>query len=73
MMTANMFVRPMFPAIIQSPINAGAVAMIVGLIIVPIISAITPSPDKKLVDDAFKCYDKETTVPISVALGKNGK
>ena len=73
MMTANMLVRPMFPAIIQSPINAGAVAMIVGLIIVPIISAITPSPDKKLVDDAFKCYDKETTVPISVALGKNGK
>ena len=65
-----MLIRPMFPQILQSPINAGAIAMLAGLIIVPIVSAITPSPDKKLVDDAFKCYDKETTVPISVALGK---
>ena len=71
LMTANMFARPMFPAIMQSPINAGAIAMLAGLIIVPVVSAITSAPDKKLVDDAFKCYDKETTVPISVALGKN--
>lgn len=71
LMTANMFARPMFPAIMQSPINAGAIAMLAGLVIVPVVSAITSAPDKKLVDDAFKCYDKETTVPISVALGKN--
>ena len=71
LMTANMLIRPAFPAIMQSPINAGAIAMLAGLIIVPIVSAITPAPDKKLVDHAFKCYDKETTVPISVALGKN--
>ena len=70
LMTANMLARPMFPAIMQSPINAGAIAMLAGLIIVPIVSAITPAPNKKLVDDAFTCYDKETTVPISVALGK---
>jgi len=57
----------------QSPINAGAIAMLAGLILVPIVSAITPAPDKKLVDHAFTCYDKTTTVPISVALGKNGK
>ena len=70
LMTANMLARPLFPAILQSPINAGAFAMIAGLIIVPIVSAITPKPDKKLVDNAFACYDKETTVPQSVALGK---
>ncbi|MBR6013129.1 MAG: sodium:solute symporter [Selenomonadaceae bacterium] len=70
LMTANMFMRPMFPAILQSPINAGAFAMIAGLILVPIISLITPSPDKNLVDNAFKCYDKETKVPIIEALGK---
>ena len=44
--------------------------MIAGLVIVPVISAITPKPDKKLVDNAFACYDKETTVPQFVALGK---
>ena len=35
---------------------------------VPIISAITPKPDKKLVDDAFKCYDEKITVPLSTSL-----
>lgn len=70
LMTANMLARPMFPAILQSPINAGAFAMIAGLILVPIISAITPSPDKNLVEHAFRCYDKETKVPIIEALGK---
>ena len=70
LMTANMLARPMFPEILQSPINAGAFAMIAGLIFVPIVSAITPSPNKNLVDNAFKCYDKETKVPIIEALGK---
>ena len=70
LMTANMLIRPEFPAILQSPINSGAVAMLAGLIIVPIVSAVTPAPDKDLVDNAFACYDKETTVPQSVALGK---
>ena len=70
LMTANMFFRPIFPEILQSPINAGAFAMIAGLIFVPIISAFTPAPDKNLVDNAFKCYDKTANVPIVEALGK---
>ena len=70
LMTANMLIRPEFPAIMQSPINSGAIAMLVGMIIVPVVSALTPAPDKDLVDNAFACYDKETTVPQSVALGK---
>ena len=60
--------RPLFPAILQSPINAGAFAMLAGLVIVPIISAITPAPNKQLVDDAFKCYDEKVVVPLSTAL-----
>lgn len=70
LMTANMIIRPAFPAIMQSPINAGAFAMVAGLIIVPIVSAITSKPEKNLVDHAFKCYDKKVTVPIEVALEK---
>ena len=61
-MVANIFWRDNFPEIIQSPINCGAVAMLVGLVIVPIVSAITPKPDQKLVVEAFACYDKNTAV-----------
>ncbi len=67
-MIANIFVRSSFPALLQSPINAGAFCMLAGLILVPIVSAVTPSPDRKLVDDAFSCYSKRVLVPQSEAL-----
>ena len=60
-MILNMLVRPSFPALLQSPINCGAFAMLAGLIIVPVVSLITPKPKKEMVDGAFACYDK--TVP----------
>ena len=69
-MIANMLFRSSFPTLLQSPINCGAVAMIVGLILVPVISLISPAPKKEIVDDAFSYYDKETTVPQKTALGK---
>ncbi|MBQ4004983.1 MAG: sodium:solute symporter [Firmicutes bacterium] len=67
-MIANIFMRSSFPALLQSPINAGAFCMLAGLILVPIVSAVTPSPDRKLVDDAFSCYSKRVLVPQSEAL-----
>ena len=70
LMILNIFFRPSFPALIQSPINAGAVAMLAGFVIVPVVSLISPKPDKKLVDDAFACYEKTTSVPQKRALGK---
>lgn len=70
LMMANIFWRDTFPVIMQSPINCGAIAMLAGLIIVPVVSLFTPKPDKTLVDDAFACYDKETTVSQKTALGK---
>ena len=72
-MLANMFIRPSFPVLLQSPINAGAFCMIAGLIIVPIVSLLTPKPDKKLVEDSFACYNKEVLVPQSSALGREKK
>ena len=68
-MLANMFVRSSFPLLLQSPINAGAFCMLAGLIIVPLVSFVTPAPDKKLVDDAFSSYDKKVVVRQSEALG----
>ena len=61
-MLANMFVRASFPPILQSPINAGAFCMLAGLVIVPVISLFTPKPDRKLVEDAFECYNEKVLV-----------
>ena len=41
------------PISLLSPINAGAFAMIVSLIVVPVVSLFTKAPDKKTVDNAF--------------------
>ena len=47
---------------IGSPINAGAIAMVAGLIVVPIVSLITPKMDKKKVDDIFQCFEEKVLV-----------
>ena len=70
LMVANIFFRSSFPAIMQSPINCGAIAMLAGLVIVPVVSLFTPKPDRKLVDNAFACYEKKTEVAQKTALGK---
>ena len=70
LMTANIFFKASFPTIMQSPINCGAIAMLAGLVIVPIVSIFTKKPDKELVDNAFACYEKEATVSQKTALGK---
>ncbi|MBQ7733174.1 MAG: sodium:solute symporter family protein [Synergistaceae bacterium] len=68
-MIANIFVRPDFPVMLQSPINAGAFCMLAGFVIVPVVSLISVRPDKKFIDDAFSCYTKTVTVRQSSALG----
>lgn len=70
LMLANIFFRSSFPTILQSPINCGAIAMLVGLVIVPIVSLVTPKPDGTLVDESFACYEKKTEVTQKTALGK---
>ena len=52
----------MFFPFIASPINAGAVAMIAGLIIVPIVSLVTPKMDSKKLDSIFSCLDESVVV-----------
>ena len=47
---------------IESPINAGAIAMVAGLIIVPIVSVITPKMKTEQVDDIFACLEETVTV-----------
>ena len=54
---ANMFFK-----FIESPINAGAFAMVTGLIIVPIVSLITPKMKNEEVDSIFACLEETVTV-----------
>ena len=68
-MVANIFVRASFPKLLQSPINAGAFCMLAGLVIVPLVSALTAPPARALVDDAFSCYEKRVMVRQTEALG----
>ncbi len=72
-MILNMLFRSHFPTVLQSPINAGAFCMIAGLIIVPIVSLITPKPDAKLVEDAFACYNTKVSVPQYEALSDDAE
>ena len=55
-------VSNMFLKFIASPINAGAIAMIAGLIVVPIVSLVTPKMDKKKVEEMFECLDETVVV-----------
>ena len=50
-----------FP-VIQSPINAGAIAMVAGLIVVPVVSLITPKMKKEKVEDMFSCLEETVVV-----------
>lgn len=70
LMVANMLFRGSFPAILQSPINSGVIAMLGGLVIVPVVSLLTPKQEKRAVDEMFECYQKEVTVTSKESLGK---
>ncbi|MBR5866927.1 MAG: sodium/solute symporter [Spirochaetaceae bacterium] len=58
----NMFV-PMF-----NPINCGAVAMIGGLILVPVVSLFTPKLSKETQDSIFACYEEKVQVTKKIVL-----
>ena len=58
---------------IASPINAGAIAMVAGLIIVPLVSLISPRPPQKRMDEVFACYETKVLVPRRTALNENGE
>ncbi len=67
-MILNLVCRPLFPTLLQSPINCGAFAMLAGLVIVPVVSLFTKAPDQKIVGEAFACYDIKSPVSQKNAL-----
>ena len=65
--TGRVFINSFF----ASPINAGVLAMVCGLVLVPIVSLFTKKPDKAAVDEMFSVYDQTVTVHATTALGDN--
>ena len=59
---ANIFLKFM------NPINCGALAMVGGLVIVPIVSLLTPKMKKDDVDQIFTCYDEKIQVTAKTVL-----
>ena len=53
---------------VASPVNLGAFTMIISLIVVPLVSLITPKMKKSDVDRIFSCYNKQVTVNQSEAI-----
>ena len=68
-MLANIFFRPSFPALLQSPINAGAFCMIAGLLIVPVVSLVTRAPAAERLEEVFSCYERTVTVTVKDSIG----
>ena len=63
-------VANMFFQFFENVIVAGAFAMVVGLIVVPVVSLVTPKLKEIFVGDIFKCYDKPVVVSSKKSLDK---
>ena len=72
-MIANIFFRSSFPVLLQSPINAGAFCMIAGLVLVPVVSLVTPKLPKAHLDQVFSCYDRMVTVSVKDSIGEQSE
>jgi SSS family solute:Na+ symporter len=47
-----------------SPPVAGALAIVLSLVIVPVVSIVTPKLKKSLVDEIFSCYDERVQIVV---------
>ncbi len=55
----------------QSPINAGMLAMLAGLVLTPIITLIAPAKDKDRQEQIFSCYNKKVLVSNKVSIDED--
>ena len=62
--TGGIFIRPYF----TSPINAGVLAMILGLVAMPVVDLVAKVKNKEDVDKMFECYERKITVRASTSL-----
>lgn len=68
-MLANIFFKQSFPALLRSPINAGAFCMLAGLVLVPVVSLLTPKLPEAHLDEVFACYAQKVTASAKDFIG----
>ena len=56
---------------VASPINMGAITMLAGLVIVPLVSLITPKLEQAKVDSIFACYEEKVSIEKKYSLEEN--
>ena len=56
---------------VSSPINMGAITMLAGLVIVPLVSLITPKLGADKVEEIFECYNEKVTIEKRYSLEEN--
>ena len=59
---------PILGYIFKSSINSGVIAMVGGLILVPVVSLFTKKQAKKVIDDLFACYEEKVMTTRKEAL-----
>lgn len=69
-MIGNILCNSVFPALLQSPINAGVLCMLAGLVLVPVVSLVTKPPKREYIEEVFSCYDKKVVVSAADAIGE---
>ncbi|MEA4813761.1 MAG: sodium:solute symporter [Oscillospiraceae bacterium] len=68
-LSGNNFMPGALHYLFSSSVRSGAVAMMAGLAIVPLVSAFTKKPDQKTVGDMFACYERTSRVKATEAIG----
>lgn len=68
-MLTNIFFKQSFPALLRSPINAGAFCMLAGLVLVPVVSLLTPKLPEAHLDEVFACYAQKVTASAKDFIG----
>ena len=64
------FENPILSYFCGSSINAGMLAMVVALVLVPVVSLLTQRSRPEGTEEIFSCYDRMVTVPVGTALEK---
>lgn len=64
---ANLFLN------FTAPTTAGAISIVASLVVVPLVSLITPKLDQEQVEKAFSCYEEKVPVSHRVALNEESE
>ena len=69
-LSGNNFANPVLNYLFASSVRSGAIAMLIGFIVVPIVSLLTKAPDKEKVDGIFRHFNEPVTTTVRENLGE---